>query len=923
MKYFVLILFLLHFQRPFLEGQQVEELFPDEINKSEWGNDKIQADEFFGASLFHEAIPCFQAVWERQKGGDFAEEDQIPLKLGYSCYMEKQFFEAAKVLQEYVSWKVKKGEEAPSLVLFLLGSSLRNLGEYQKAAEVLQASLGKREMGEEIRFELGLTYFLWGQVQAASRHFRQLSREAKDGWIAHASTLYLVRIALLEGEYTYAKQLFSRLDQATSDDAIQKEALYLKGELAYLLKDYEEAALYFENALPKRNEEKAPWLKETLYHLGWSYLKAATDLLTESALRESYFDRAEKSFKKLSTLSEDEKVFLALGQFYLSKAAVCKDPHGYQKAEEILSHREAFTTPEGKAQALFLRAEAAPSYMARDKFYAELTAAHQTQNGFYPRGWYLKGLNSLDYAATLLRDAKQLESATYFKQAAGELLQAFHLLKQQEKKQAGHAIKHYIRACYFQNQLKDRLAALAACDELIARYPDIVRELDHPEEIYYLKGFIAAQIGRLDLEPIYWDLACRTFQQELEIFPESFFQDSTLFLLGFLHHEKEHYEKAREYFVSLSEKCPRSSHADEALFLASIDSEKIGESGKSYLLQLLERYPHSPRAAEAYFSLYSFHDYLQGDKYALKHLQNFKNKYPHSPLLLNAYYLIGLDCKRDRRSDDGKWIRKKNLKESIDAFQEAERLFILLSDKISENQYTSYLTLYYRAKLERALANSTIAEASQGAKKAIYGEYAINVLQELIKEIEEKNHLAVLDPETPFPRFQEEYLFGLAQAYLKAGDTASADLELAKMVDKYRTAHVTRGYFLARVWYEKGLLAQKNNQFEDALRQFQLAEDAGKGKVLTSEQKLALWIEQSLCYRALHQYDHSMLVLSKVINSDVASGLRLKAMFLRAEIYELQGRHELAKKQLETIAKKGGDWSSKAIGKLEKEYGYE
>ena len=45
-------------------------------------------------------------------------------------------------------------------------------------------------------------------------------------------------------------------------------------------------------------------------------------------------------------------------------------------------------------------------------------------------------------------------------------------------------------------------------------------------------------------------------------------------------------------------------------------------------------------------------------------------------------------------------------------------------------------------------------------------------------------------------------------------------------------------------------------------------------------------------------------------------------MFLRAEIYELQGRHELSLKQLETTARKGGEWAQKAQQKLEQVYGY-
>ena len=60
-----------------------------------------------------------------------------------------------------------------------------------------------------------------------------------------------------------------------------------------------------------------------------------------------------------------------------------------------------------------------------------------------------------------------------------------------------------------------------------------------------------------------------------------------------------------------------------------------------------------------------------------------------------------------------------------------------------------------------------------------------------------------------------------------------------------------------------------------------------------------------------------MLILSRIINYDAVSSLRLKAMFLRAEIYEHQGRLELARQQLRAVAKKGGEWASKAQSKLD------
>lgn len=114
-------------------------------------------------------------------------------------------------------------------------------------------------------------------------------------------------------------------------------------------------------------------------------------------------------------------------------------------------------------------------------------------------------------------------------------------------------------------------------------------------------------------------------------------------------------------------------------------------------------------------------------------------------------------------------------------------------------------------------------------------------------------------------------------------------------------------------------MRQKN--YREALDDFGMAEESSKGRVLSTDQKIDLWIQQSLCYKELGDNEKAMLTLSKAINDDAISALRVKAMYLRAEVYEAQGRHELARKQLEATSKKGGEWALKARQKMEEDHG--
>lgn len=85
---------------------------------------------------------------------------------------------------------------------------------------------------------------------------------------------------------------------------------------------------------------------------------------------------------------------------------------------------------------------------------------------------------------------------------------------------------------------------------------------------------------------------------------------------------------------------------------------------------------------------------------------------------------------------------------------------------------------------------------------------------------------------------------------------------------------------------------------------------------LNPDEKLDLWIQQSQCHKEMKQLETAMLILSQVVNDETISAQRVKAMYLRAEIYELQGKPELAIKQLEATSTKGGEWALKAKQKL-------
>lgn len=795
-----------------------------------------KAEELYEAALYDQAIVLYKELLNLIKNGSYPRASQdrqiiFQIRLG----LAKAYFQLGDYNQVI---NVLNSESSLSkMELVLLGITYSKLKQYEKAISLFELHFD--EKSPEIKFELGLCYFLNDNKTKARHYFEKLIDDSDDSKEQFLSRLYLARIELQEGKDQTAKEILNNLAQVVpKNDLLQHEIAFLQGEIFYHLQDYSQAIHFFEPLLKMQNQ-KPIWYPEILHYLGWSYLKIAETSRKPDLELNEYFNKAEWAFTQLSEVTKEENAYLALAQCYLSRAKMLNDEKAYHQAEILLDNRKLFTSHE--TEALLLRAQAYDD----------------------------------------------------------------------------------------QQSLTSKIAAFSILDTLMTQKENILIKMNQSDEIFYLHGLIASQLAQLENKENFFQIAESTLLEGIQKFPEGRYCDAMLKLLGILYYQSENYRKAEEVFDRLIKLCPFSPFVGESLFWKSKCLEALQEDSKKVkdlLKQVYEQYPQSPYAPEAYFNLYTYKEYLQGNRAAMKHLEAFPDKFPQSPFLLNVYYLIGLDFKRDRKTPEGKWIRRKNLTKAIDAFQEGETAFTQLWQfkLFPEEKKEYYISLRYRIVLERALANLAIAEESQDTKRQIYLEYAEEVFQSTHEEFEQvKNPFAesILKKEA-FPLVQEESAYWLVETCIKQNKVEKAKDVLEKMLEKYRTNKITRGYYLSKVWYHLAKLNMLNQQFAEALEFLRLAEDAAKGKVLSTDEKLDLWIQQSLCYSGLNQTDHAILLLSQVINDDAISGLRLKAMYLRAEIYEMQGRHELARKQLDSLSKKGGEWSEKAKTKLETDYGY-
>lgn len=391
--------------------------------------------------------------------------------------------------------------------------------------------------------------------------------------------------------------------------------------------------------------------------------------------------------------------------------------------------------------------------------------------------------------------------------------------------------------------------------------------------------------------------------------------EKRFFSIGLLYYEEKKFLEAFKEFRSLQANYPDSKLIPEALYWSAKSQEALDGKYCSLYKDLYERFPEHPLAAEAYYSYYTLQDYLLGNRAAIKHLHEFKTKFPKSPLLLHAAYLEGLDSLRDRRSPEGKWLSRQNLTLAIDAFQRVESLF----DELNITQNLSELIqLRYQAILERAKTNLKIADHAKAAKKAVYLDYAEEEFKRLIADFDDVNHplTSKISPDSLHP-IVEESLYYLALTQVGTKEKALGTLR--RLISFYEENGIDKGYYLASALYQKGIL--ENNS--DTLNLLNKALFAAAPSYFSIDEVLNVMIAKAEYERGNGNLDAAMLQLSEVVNSETASSLRLKAMFLRAEIYAEQGRIPLAQKQLESIALKGGDWALKAKEQLETHYGYD
>lgn len=865
-----------------------------------------QANRLFDAGLFERTVPIYQALIEEELKKEAIPSSETRLKLAKSYFLLEQY---SSVIDLYATSPPNNLEEC-----YLYGVALRKVGNYEMAISQIQKFLAMKispSSKNAATLELALCHFFNHHLQQAKELFNSLKKEDGDSKFGKTARLYLARMMILERLYEPANACLKELKSQLEDgDPLQYEIQFLLGEIAFNNRQFSTAIPYYTAALPKKRS--SPWYDTTALRLGLSYLYLADD--QETSERGKTLEAAETIAKDLISSNPNEDAVLLLAHVYFAESRLSGKEAAYEKAEQVLTPYKDLFSEEGKRETILLRAMHAPTYLLRDQLYRSLIDNESISSTLQAKSWQLRGVNDLEEAIKLKKNTENSDKVEQANRLLVNAVQSFQrsydLFYPHDLNQAAETLKGSVTALFLQDSVVTTEKAFNLLDQFIDKERIELKPEYRPLVLLY--GNIAAHL----LHSESTEKAISTLERALRSSTDINAASDLYHHLGLLHYKNQNFLQAEEQFWKLVVESPNHLQASESTFWAAraADSLNNTEKSKFYRRYLYEKYPDSPLAPEAFFSFYNFYEYLQGDRTSLKHLQQMVIRYPTSIYSVYAWYLIGLDYKRDRKTSEGKWINKRNLIAAIDAFQSAESCFDNIN-KDASSQLTPFLTVRYRANLERALANLTIAEESQGVKRKIYLEYAIDRFSELMQQLASKER-----QNEEIDLIAQETAIGLAHALAQGEKDKEADQILSTLLLNYQSANITRSYLLSIALYDKAKLAMKRADYRDALEIFKQAEEAGKGKILDVEQKLDLWIQQSLCAQALGDYEQAILLLSKAVNEDLASSLRLKAIYLRAEAYQKFDRHEQARRQLEALAKLTGEWATKAKDKLLNDY---
>lgn len=467
-----------------------------------------EGDRLFEAGLTSQAVGSYKQVIDSLEAANPFDEHSAQLllqarfNLSQILMSDDKAGAAADLLRSNVETTLAPSSPAETVrrrSLFNLALAQKRLKDYPKAKESLAAYLRlppPLPESEVATFESGLVDYLMGNNPSAKNIFETLADGQAKPQLKTLAGLYLARIFLAEKKEKEAENILSQLAKhVKKEDPLYLEIAFMQGETSFRLHDYEGAIQSYKESLPSAYPKLCKWYGTAQYMQGLCLMRLAEMPGKSREELNSCYEHAEEAFRKMTDSSPNEEGYLALAQCYLARVGRLKQNSYYAKAEELLSQEALFTSEEGKTHALLLRAEAAPTYAIRDKYYRQLTKDGDADSPLYAKAWYMRGLNDFEHGSSLMKKGDRTEGSRFLEEAAAAFRKTFELTKNRHLRQAGEALKLQAVALGYSENREGSKKAAAVLSELIHDNPDVWKRMKSPNEALYLHGYYTGRLA--------------------------------------------------------------------------------------------------------------------------------------------------------------------------------------------------------------------------------------------------------------------------------------------------------------------------------------------------------------------------------------------------------------------------------------------
>ena len=829
-----------------------------------------EAIEAYVVLLKAQEIHRFPNTWSKQN----VHEVIIPLNYRLACsyYLAGDFEKCFKTLQKYerpsftfsaVYWKNKALYALCASKLGLYEVALGAWNEYvQKFPDQVPAYI------EAIQVAVKSGDFLFASTCIEQVKTKELSQKMEQKLVLVS---YLK--ALEEGDFETAKS-FAEKDilqkDILQDDPLYAEFLFLQGYHRAKMHEAEKAVVFLEKSIAHITRDVQV---DTRLLLATCYVEIAKTTECEPQV---LLERAQTCIDECSQI-EPNKAYIAK-----TRIAACH----YNLQNSDANQVKLLDCVNEAPHSIFYEVSLiAYSAFQDQKMLKMLTDSRFSKEKAYGQALFLY--------AKKTRDVKAMHTAFLHVLKSGSFHKSHLFLLECTKWLIDHdAAKAQVRLHEYEKKLRENKA-----------YKHLL------QECVYFQHYARAYKQK---NPEILIKACTSFASE---FGQNIHHDKLLHLLSLCYFQNKDYIKAKEVFSEHLTLYPESEKRDEVLMYLARSCKQLGENPKSIYVTLYTNHPHSCYAEEAYFRTWPEKAYALLQTEAILHLKKspYRNQKGVFSALTNFY--IAQNIVQEAPENNLTEIQCSHLQEAIYLFEQTrsaldgETIQGLLTMRLVEIACT--------ASFESAKALLQITNSSTKSKEAF--DVCQNKFQDLQQTInqqlktEKSALLQTLTQESSWQRYR---------IYKLQGEEKCAREELQHLIE-YATKNncfKTESTLKAMCEYALILTREKNSVQANALLE---KAEAIAGCRQNKALMLHVWYAKSLCARYNKNIDQSMRYLSMIINDDAVSSLRVQAMFLRSELYELKGRRDLALRQLEACAKKGGEWAERAKQKIEEQYGYE